>query len=145
MTKVICQISVFLENKSGSLAEMARYLAKRSISLRAMSLAETRDFGTVRLIVADTDACEKALKEADYHFIESNVLAIVVTDKAGGMADILEIIAQEHVNVEYAYSMIESKKGSAIIILRVDDPIKATTALIAKKVKLLSQEDIAAL
>lgn len=142
---VVRQISVFLDNRPGSLAEMARHLANRGINLRALSLAETRDFGTARLVVVDPDVCERALKEAEYHFIQTDVLAIEVGDKPGGMADVLEIIAQEHLNVEYVYAMVEKKEGFAVVILRVDDPLKACMALRAKGVRLLTTEDIASL
>ena len=124
---------------------MARHLANKGINLRALSLAETRDFGTARLVVADPDACEKALKETEYHFIETDVLAVEVADKPGGMADVLDIIAQEHLNVEYVYAMVEKKEGFAVVILRVDDPLKACMALRAKGVRLLAEEDIASL
>jgi len=139
------QISVFLDNRPASLAEMARHLANKGINLRALSLAETRDFGAARLIVSDLNKCEKALNEAEYHYTTTDVLAVEVADKPGGMADILEIIAKEHLNVEYVYAMVEKKEGFAIIILRVNDPLKASMALHSKGIKLLTEEDIASL
>jgi len=140
---VIRQISVFLDNRPGSLAKMARQLADKGINLRALSLAETRDFGTARMVVLDPDRCLQALKEAEYHFIETDVLAIGVADRPGGMADVLEIITNEQLNVEYIYSMVSTKEGFAIVILRVSDPDKACVALKAKGVKLLTLKDIA--
>jgi hypothetical protein len=142
---VIRQISVFLDNRPGSLAKMARNLADKGINLRALSLAETRDFGTARLVVLDPDKCMQALKEAEYHFIETDVIAIEVADKPGGMADVLEIIDGEHLNVEYIYSMVRTKAGLAVVVLRVNDPAKACSALKAKHVKLLTLKDIASL
>lgn len=142
---VVRQISVFLDNRPGSLAKMARHLADKGINLRALSLAETRDFGTARLVVLDPDKCMQALKEAEYHFIETDVLAIEVADRPGGMADALEIITGEQLDVEYIYSMVSTKAGFAIVILRVSDPDKACAALNAKGIKLLTIEDIAAL
>jgi len=142
---VVRQLSVFLDNKPGSLAEMARFLADRNINLRALSLAETRDFGTARLIVAETDVCTTALKEGGFNFIESDVLAVEVEDRPGGMADILEIIAGEHINVEYIYATVGSSSNYAIIILRVEDPIRAYMTLHADGVKILSEKDIRAL
>ena len=141
----IRQISVFLDNKPGSLAKMARHLADKGINLRALSLAETRDFGTVRLVVLDPDKCMRALREMDYHFIETDVLAIEVDDRPGGMADALEILTREQLNVEYIYSMVSTKAGFAVVILRVSDPERACAALQAKEVKLLTIKDIAAL
>jgi hypothetical protein len=142
---VIKQISVFLDNKPGSLARMARNLADRGINLKGLSLAETRDFGTVRLVVLDPDACIRALREGEYHYIETDVLAVEVADKPGGMADVLEIIDVEHLNVEYIYSMVSTRAGIAIVVLRVNDPAKACAALKAKGVKLLTLKDIASL
>jgi len=144
-TLVVRQISVFLENRPGSLAKMARQLADKGINLRALSLAETRDFGTARLVVIDPDKCMRALKEADYHFIETDVLAIEVADRPGGMADVLEIITDEQLDVEYIYSMVSTKEGFAVVILRVSDPVKACVALNAQGVKLLTLKDIATL
>ncbi len=138
------QISVFLDNKPGSLAKMARTLGDKGINLRALSLTETRDFGTARIVVLDPDKCMEAL-QGEYHFIETDVLAIEVADKPGGMADVLEIIDGEHLNVEYIYSMVRTKAGLAVVVLRVNDPAKACAALNAKGVKLLTLKDIASL
>ncbi len=142
---IIRQISVFIDNRPATLAEMTRALADRNINLRALSLAETRDFGTTRIIVADVDACVEVLKEAGYHFIETDVLAVEVADRPGGMADVLQCIASEQIGVEYAYAMIEKREGSAVIILRVDNTGKAIMALRKKNIRLLTREDIALL
>ena len=139
---VIRQISVFLDNRPGSLAEMARYLADRNINLRALSLAETRDFGTARIIVADTDSCAKELKQGGYNFIETDVLAVEVADCPGGMADVLEIIARERINVEYVYATVGRRENSAIIILRVENPVRAYITLHANGVRLMAEKDI---
>jgi hypothetical protein len=142
---IIRQISVFIDNRPATLARMTRRLADHDINLRALSLAETRDFGTTRIIVADVDACIEVLRESGHHFIESEVLAVEVADRPGGMADVLECIAHEHISVEYAYAMIEKREGSAVIILRVDNPGKAIMALRKKDIRLLTKEDIALL
>ena len=141
----IRQISVFIDNRPASLSEMTRSLADENINLRALSLAETRDFGTTRIIVADVDTCSEVLKEAGYHFIETDVLAVEVVDRPGGMADVLECIAIEHISVEYAYAMIEKREGSAVIILRVDNIGKAIMALQKRNIRLLTREDVALL
>jgi hypothetical protein len=139
---MIRQISVFIDNRPASLSKMARQLADNSINLRALSLAETRDFGTTRIIVADVDTCARVLKDAAYHFIETDVLAVEVADRPGGMAEVLECIAKEHISVEYVYAMIEKREGMAVIILRVDNPGKAVMALRKSSIRLLTQEDI---
>lgn len=142
---IIRQLSVFIDNRPASLAEMARRIADRGINVRALSLAETREFGTTRIIVADVDACVEVLKQAGYHFIETDVLAVEVADRPGGMADVLECIASEHINVEYAYAMIEKREGSAVVILRVDNIGKAIMALQKRNIRLLTREDVALL
>jgi hypothetical protein len=142
---IIRQISVFIDNRPASLSEMTRSLADKNINLRALSLAETRDFGTTRIIVADVDACSEVLKQAGYHFIETDVLAVEVADRPGGMADVLECIASEHISVEYAYAMIEKREGSAVIILRVDNTDHAIMALRKRNIRLLTREDVALL
>jgi hypothetical protein len=142
---IIRQISVFIDNRPASLSEMARCLADKNINLRALSLAETRDFGTTRIIVADVDACSEVLKVAGFHFIETDVLAVEVADRPGGMADVLECIANEHISVEYAYAMIEKREESAVIILRVDNIGKAIMALRKRNIRLLTREDVALL
>jgi len=139
---MVRQISVFIDNRHASLAEMMRVLANRDINIRALSLAETRDFGTTRIIVADVDICIGILHNAGYHLIETDVLAVEVADRPGGMADVLECVAGEHINVEYAYAMIEKREGFAIIILHVDNPGKAIMALQKKNIRLLTKEDI---
>ena len=142
---IIRQISVFIDNRPASLSEMARHLADKNINLRALSLAETRDFGTTRIIVADVDACSEVLKVAGFHFIETDVLAVEVADRPGGMADVLECIASEHISVEYAYAMIEKRQESAVIIVRVDNIGKAIMALRKRNIRLLTREDVALL
>jgi hypothetical protein len=142
---VIRQISVFLENRPGSLADVAKYLAEKGVNLRALSLAESRDFGAARLVASDTDACADALQEGGYHFSEVDVLALEMPDRPGGLADVLGMIAREHINVEYAYTMVERHQGWAVIVLRVDDPDRACTVLRSQGVRLLSQQDIASL
>ncbi|MBN2515958.1 MAG: ACT domain-containing protein [Deltaproteobacteria bacterium] len=139
---VLQQISIFLDNKPGSLAVLARRLADHGINLRALSLAETRDFGTARLIVADTEACSRALEDGGYHYIISDVIGVAVEDRPGGMAEVLEILAGEHINVEYVYATVISAEGNAIIIIRVDDVLRAATILASKGVRLMNVEEI---
>ena len=139
---VIRQISVFLENRPGSLAEVTRYLADQRINLRAMSIAESRDFGTVRIIASDQNACAEALRRGGYPFNEVDVLAAEMPDRPGGIAEVAEIIARENINIEYGYAMVEKKEDSAVIVLRVDDPYRASIVLRGKGVRLLSGEEV---
>jgi len=141
---LVRQISVFLDNKPGSLAKMARHLAAKGVNLRAVSLIESREFSTARIIVHDPDRCMEILNKAGYRYSETYVLVIAVSDTVGGMADMLEIIAGEDVNVDYAYSLVDAGRGVAGVILRTSDPLKAGLALKAKGVRLLGPAEIAA-
>lgn len=139
---VVRQISVFLENRPGSLAEVTRYLADQKINLRALCIAESRDFGTIRIIASDQDACGAALRKGGYRYNEVDVLAAEMPDRPGGMAEVAEIIAREKINIEYGYVMVEKREGSAVIVLRVDDPHRASVVLRGKGVRLLSEEEV---
>jgi hypothetical protein len=142
---VIRQISVFLENRPGSLAEVTRCLAEERINLRALSIAESRDFGTIRIIATDQDACAEALSKRGYQYNEVDVLAAEIADRPGGMAEVAEMIARENINIEYGYAMVEKKENSAVIVLRVDDPYRASIVLREKGVRLLSEKEVEAL
>jgi hypothetical protein len=142
---VLQQISIFLENKPGSLAVLARRLADHGINLRALSLAETRDFGTARLVVADTHSCANALENSGYHYIITDVIAVAVEDKPGGMAEVLEILARDLIDVEYVYATVMTVEGNAIIIMRVDDVLRAATILSTKGVRLMTEKEISSL
>jgi len=139
---IIRQLSVFLDNRLGSLAKVGRYLADRKINLRALSLAETRDFGTVRLIVTDTTSCAVALEADGYHCIESDVIAVAVTDRPGGIADVLDLLASEDIDIEYIYASVIKLNDRAVIILRVKDPMRAAIILRSQGIKVLSETEI---
>src|SRR5512135_49436 len=113
------QISIFLENKSGRLAEVATVLAGASINIRALSLADTTDFGILRLIVNDTERAKQVLKDNGFTVGKTEVIAVEVPDRPGGLAHILKIIQAEDINVEYMYAFVQ-KTVNAIIIFRFD-------------------------
>ncbi|MEW5736743.1 MAG: hypothetical protein AB1921_18005 [Thermodesulfobacteriota bacterium] len=139
---LVPQLSVFIENRLSSLAKLTRCIANRNINLRGFSLAESREFGAARIIVSDVVSCREVLQAAGYHFVETDVLAVAVSDRPGGMADVLEGLAAEQVNVEYAYAMIDKHLESAIIILRVPDPLKVVMILRKTNVRLLTWKDV---
>jgi hypothetical protein len=142
---VIRQLSVFIDNRPGTLAEVTRYLADEGIDLCGLSLAESRDFGAVRIIVPNPDAATRALTEGAYHFSEVDVIVVEVPDRPGGMADVVERIAKEHINVEYAYCMVARRHDKAIVVIRVDDAPRAATVLNAEGAHLLTEEELASL
>jgi hypothetical protein len=115
------QISIFLENKSGRLSEVTRILGNNGINIRALSLADTTDFGILRLIVNDSDKANRVLKENGFTVGKTDVIAVEVDDKPGGLATILEILNKENINVEYMYAFVERSRDNAVIIFRFDD------------------------
>jgi len=115
------QISVFLENKSGRLAEVAELLGKGGINLRAISIADTADFGICRLIVNDPDATLKLLEKGGFTAKETDVLGVEVADRPGGLAEIMKTFNENKVNIEYLYATLERKADKAVVIFRVED------------------------
>jgi hypothetical protein len=124
------QISVFLENKLGSLEHATRVLRDASINIRTLSLAETSDFGILRLIVNDVEKANRMLKEAGFRVSKTVVVAVEVPDKPGGLHSIMEVLSVEGINVEYLYAFVEKSGQNAVIIFRFDAPEKAIEVLI---------------
>jgi ACT domain-containing protein len=135
------QISVFMENKPGKLAELAKVLRQNGINMRALSLAEAPEFGVVRIIVDDPYKLSEALKEEEYVFTVTKVLAAEVKDQAGSLVKILDILAENNINLEYTYTFLSRKKDAAYMIFRVNDNEAAVRALSAGGIKLLCQDD----
>ena len=139
----IKQISVFLENKPGTLKKMTGVLAEHNVDMRALSLAETKDFGIARLIVDDVFNAVNILKDADFVASLTSVLAVEVPDVPGGLDKLLEIFAEAQVNIEYMYAFIGGADiKRAFMIFRVADTKTAETKLSGKGLKILTQEDI---
>jgi len=139
------QISIFLENKSGRLAEVAGVLYKSEINIRALSLAETSDFGILRLIVNNTERALNSLKENGFTVTKTEVVAIEVPDRPGGLAGILNTIRDGGINVEYMYAFVHKSGENAIVIFRFDEIDRAITTLSREGIKILSGEDVHAL
>lgn len=139
------QIAVFLENKSGRLAEITRVLADQGINIRALSVADTADFGILRLIVDDTEKAKRALRDSGFTVGGTDVVAVEVVDQPGGLAEVLAILNKADLNVEYMYAFVEKSSGNAAIIFRFDELDKAITVLQNNKVKLLSRAEVCAL
>jgi len=139
------QISVFLENKSGRLADVAGALAEAGINIRALSLADTTDFGILRLIVNDTEKAKQVLKDNGFTVGKTEVIAVEVPDRPGGLAHILTVMKNEGINVEYMYAFVQRSGGNAVIIFRFDEIEKAIQALQKSGVVILKGEDVYAL
>jgi hypothetical protein len=139
------QISIFLENKSGRLADVASVLAQAGINIRALSLADTTDFGILRLIVNDTEKAKQVLRENGFTVGKTEVIAVEVFDRPGGLADILNIMKNNGINVEYMYAFVQKSGGNAIIIFRFDELEKAIETLQEAGIKILKGEEVYAL
>jgi hypothetical protein len=138
----IDQISVFVENVPGKLSGVTKVFADANIDLRAMSIADTRDFGILRVIVDDAYGAIAALKDADYVVSVTKVLAVEIADKPGGLASVLEVLADAGVSVEYLYAFVSRREGNAYVILRVEDTDKAVAALGDKGVNTVCADDL---
>ena len=114
------QLSIFLENKAGRLAQVTKTLAEAGINIRALSLADTSDFGILRLIVNDTEKAINIMKEAGFTVGRTAVVAVEVDDQPGGLNNILEALSGQNVNVEYMYAFITREADCAIMIFRFD-------------------------
>lgn len=123
------QISVFIENKSGRLAEVTRVLGEARVNIRALSLADTSDFGILRLIVDGIDAAKEVLSSSGFTVNKTDVVAVEVPDKPLGLYQILEVLDRGNINVEYMYAFAEQSNNNAVIIFRFDDPEAAIDLL----------------
>lgn len=142
----IKQISVFVENKPGALYALTAVLAQGQIDMRALSLAETKDFGIVRLIVNDLYKTTTLLKDAGYVHSLTPVVGVAIPDVPGGLNRVLQVLTDARVNVEYMYAFLGGKDvDHAYMIFRVADDKAAEAALAARGIQTLTQEQIGAL
>lgn len=139
---LIKQISVFVENQKGRLADITKALADQNISIRALSIADTTDFGILRLIVDMPDDAVKALKDQGMTVSLTNVLAVAIPDVPGGFYSAIKTLADADISVEYAYAFITPKANNAFVIIRVEDNDTAIEAFKNNNVSLLTQEEI---
>jgi hypothetical protein len=136
------QLSVFLENKSGRLAEVTGVLSSAGINIRALSLAEASDFGILRLIVNDSEKALQSLRENGFTVSKTEVVAVEVPDKPGGLFWILNTIGNEGINVEYMYAFVQKSGENAIVIFRFDEIEKAVATLIKNSIRILSGKEV---
>ncbi|MDO8885318.1 ACT domain-containing protein [Candidatus Oleimmundimicrobium sp.] len=136
------QISVFLENKWGRLAEATKVLGDNDINIRALSVADTADYGVLRMIVNKPDKAYTALKDKGFIATKTNVFGIKISDKPGSLAGILEELKKKSLNVEYIYSFSEKSHDSAILILRVEDIDEAIKTLQSAGVKVIRAKEL---
>jgi hypothetical protein len=123
------QISVFMENRPGGLEQVMRIMKDANINIRTLSLADTSDFGVLRLIVNDVDKASRALRDNGLRVSRTTVVAVEVPDRPGGLHSILAALTEENINVEYLYAFVEKSGENAVIIFRFDDTEAAIRVL----------------
>lgn len=136
------QISVFIENKSGRLAEVTRVLDEKGVNIRALSLADTSDFGILRLLVDNTDVTQSTLRESGFTVNKTEVVAVDVPDRPGGLCTILQILDSAEINVEYMYAFVKQNAGNAVLVFRFDETDSAIKTLQEKGVSILTRENL---
>ncbi len=138
----IRQISVFVENNPGRLAEITGFLAEGGVSIRAFSIADTTDFGILRLIVSDTQKAAEVLKAAGVAVSITEVVGISIPDVTGAFAKVVKVLADAGENVEYAYAFLTPEAGHAYVIVRVDDNAVATAVLQGNGITVIDEDSI---
>ncbi len=138
----IYQISVFLENRSGQLAEVTALLAKEHVDIRAISIAETADYGLARMIVDDAHKASSILLEHGDVLSMNPVWAVEVPDRPSGLADLLAVLAQGDVDVEYMYSLFAGKDGHAYMVLKISDEAAFNQALEGTDIKVMTADEL---
>jgi hypothetical protein len=139
------QISVFLENRKGRLWEALDALANAKINIRALSIADTSEFGILRLIVPDPDMAKKVLEKGNFTVKENNVVAVEVADKPGGLAEVLKVLSDADINVEYLYAFVEKSGEKAVVVLRTENTDAGIKALKTAGIDILLAEQVYAL
>lgn len=137
------QISVFIENKIGGLADITDALAAANINIRALSIAETSDFGILRLIVDDVFKAGNILKEHGHVYSLTDVVAVAGEDKPGSIAKIVSVLTKESISLEYAYAFFTRDRDLAYMIIRVEDNDKAIKVLKSNGIPVVGDEDLA--
>ena len=138
----VYQISLFLENRAGQLAEVTRVLADNKIDMRAISIAETADYGVLRLIVDDAEKATFILHQHGFILSMTPVSVVCVPDEVGSLAPVLEALAKGNMDVEYMYSLFTHKEGNAYMVMRVSDDPKFLSTLGDRKIKLMTKEEL---
>ncbi len=136
------QISVFVENKSGRLSEVTRVLGNAGVNIRALSIADSSDFGILRIIVNDNDKAVEVLKANDFTVSKTEVVAIEVPDSPGGLASILDILEREGLNVEYMYAFVERSSNNALIVFRFDENDRAIQVLTSNGITIVNGSNV---
>jgi hypothetical protein len=139
---LIKQISVFIENRKGRLASLTKALGQNGIDLIALSIADTTNFGIMRCIVEDSDKALKIIKDAGFTAKTTEVLAVEVPDRPGGLAEVLGVLDSKDIDIEYLYSFVRSKTENALILFRVEEIQKTIEILTEKGIRILTSKEV---
>lgn len=139
---LVKQVSIFVENTTGRLADVTRALAAHGIDLKASTIADAEDYGILRCIVEDSEAAKKILNENGFNASITEVIAVSLANQPGGFHKVLQILADEQVGVKYIYSTIKSAEGEAVIVMKTADNAKAIEVLQANDVKLVTIDHV---
>lgn len=139
---MVKQLSVFLENRSGELSKITNILYENNVDIRALFIAETTDYGVLRLIVNDTEKAKKVLSENDIITSEVDVIAVSVPDQPGGLSKLLGLLADEKIDISYMYSVFGQTDGHAHMVFRVHDAEKLEKALKENFIKTETIDDL---
>ena len=141
----IKQLSIFVENREGTLVNVTDAIAKANVDIRAMSVADTNDFGIFRLIVTDIAKAKQALDDANAFVSITEVVGVALEDKPGALAKVVKILADHNINIEYMYAFITVSKQFAYVVLRVENNEITEKILSENGIKLVTEEDMAKL
>lgn len=141
----IKQLSLFVENRPGRMAKVSKTLSDAGVNIRAMTIAEAGDFGVIRMVVDDPEMGYKVLHDNGFTVSTTDVLTVEMKDTPGGLYEIVNTLGENNINVDYAYAFVTAKAQKAMLILRVDDIVKARQVLSAKGVKIATKEEIQAI
>jgi hypothetical protein len=139
---ILKQLSVFLENKPGALSRPCRLLAQAGLNLQTVALADTQQFGILRLVLHDWEQARKVLTAADFVVKVTDVVALEIPDRPGGLAEVLEVIERARVNVEYMYAFTARQDGKGLMLFRFDQPQDALAALQARQMTAVSTAEL---
>ena len=139
---MISQLTVFLQNEKGRLAAACRAISDAGINMHSLFLADTQDFGIVRLIVSDTDKACRALSSAECLVTRTAVVAAAIPDRPGALTELVHLLADHSINLEYMYAFVTPSRQSACVVLRVQDPARTETLLSGQGIPCFTEEEI---
>lgn len=138
----IRQLSIFVENRQGRLAEITSVIGQSGVDIRALSIADTTDFGILRIIVNNPEKAEGALREANMTVKSNFVIGVEISDKPGALSQVLEVLSKSNITIEYLYAFITKKKDTAYVILRVEDNDAAAQVLHQSGIRMVDPKEI---